>query len=262
MTAGRAIAVVAAALLLAGRVASAAPPKLTVMAAASLREAMLALKPMFMQRHPGVEVAVVSAGTQELRAQLNHGATADVLAAADSVDMHALQRDGLAGPAQVIAHNELVLVVAREAASKVRQFADLPNARRVVLGTPASPIGRYSEQVLRRAEGVMGQGFAARVLARVVSREANVKQVLAKVKLGEAEAALVYRSDVRPDDGVVVVGLPAAVQVDVAYPMAVLRGTRQPQLAAAWLALALHVDGQKALHDAGLRPVVAPPRGP
>jgi molybdate transport system substrate-binding protein len=195
----------------------------------------------------GEDGLVDFAGSQELRTQLEHGAAADVLASADERHMNELVTLGLVSGPAVFARNEPVIVVP-VGRSPVKALGDLPLASRIVLGAAEVPIGRYSDQILGRAGG----DLQARVMAKVVSREANVRQVLAKVTLGEADAAIVYRTDARAaTDKVTVVTIPGEINVIAAYPIAVVAKAPHPGLAQAWAALVLSPAGQKALLDAG-----------
>jgi molybdate transport system substrate-binding protein len=233
--------------------------QLVVFAAASLRDAFTALEVGTERAHPGVEVTFHFAGTQELRTQLEQGAAVDVLASADPRHMDALVQAGHAAAPVVFARNEPVIVVAREAASSIRSLADLPGAARLVVGTPEVPIGRYTVQILDRAAVTLGPDFRTRVEAKVASRELSVKQVLAKVVLGEADAGVVYRTDVQSKRGVTVVTIPAEVNVIAEYPIAVVTGAAHPGLARAWIDHVRSPAGQARLHSAGfLPPIVGP----
>jgi molybdate transport system substrate-binding protein len=163
----------------------------------------------------------------------------------------------------VFARNEPVLVVTAAAAAGapgVRTLADLPAAGRIVLGGPEVPIGRYSVAILDKAAGLYGADFRARVEARVVSRELNVKQVLAKVTLGEADAGIVYRSDVTPaPPGLVVVSVPDSVNLIASYPIAAVAGAPRAELARAFIDLVLSPEGQRALGARGFAPAGARP---
>ncbi|KYF96372.1 molybdenum ABC transporter substrate-binding protein [Sorangium cellulosum] len=226
--------------------------RLAVFAAASLREVFTATGEDFERAHPGVEVTFNFAGTQELRTQLEHGAAADVFASADQRHMDELVKSGRAVGPVVFARNEPVLVVARESAGAIRGLADLPGAARIVIGAPEVPIGRYTLQILDRASASLGADFRARVEARVASRELNVRQVLAKVSLGEAQAGVVYRTDAQAaQDGVTVVAIPPEVNVIAEYPIAVVAGAAHPGLARAWVDLVRSEAGQSALRRAG-----------
>jgi molybdate transport system substrate-binding protein len=226
--------------------------RLLVFAAASLRDVFTALGKGFKHEHPGVEVAFSFAGTQELRAQLQHGAPADVFASADMRHMDELARASRVSGPITFARNEPVMVVSREAAGKLLALADLPKAKRIVVGAPEVPIGRYTLQILDRAAGILGADFRAKVEPKIVSRELNVRQVLAKVSLGEADAGFVYRTDAQMSlDRVSVVTIPPEINVIAEYPIALVSGAAHPELARAWVALVLSADGQRALREAG-----------
>ena len=233
--------------------------KVVVFAAASLREAFTSLSEEFKRAHAGVEVTFNFAGSQELRTQIDHGAAVDVFAAADTAQMGELVRGSRVAPAVVFARNEPVIVVARESATTIRSLDDLARASRLVVGAAEVPIGRYTLQILDRASTTRGADFRARVEANVVSRELNVRQVLAKVSLGEAQAGIVYRTDVRaPNDGVSIVSIPADANVVADYPIAIVTGAAHPTLARAWVDLVLSNEGQRAMKDAGF---LAPSEG-
>lgn len=226
--------------------------KLVVFAAASLRDAFSAMGNDFKRAHPGVEITFNFAGTQELRTQLEHGAAVDVFASADQRHMDELVRASRVASPVVFARNEPVVALAKESAGAIRTFADLPNATRIVIGTPEVPIGRYTLQILDRASGVLGADFRSRIEAKVVSRELNVRQVLAKVSLGEAEAGFVYRTDAQTAlDRVTVLSIPAEMNVIADYPIAVVTAAAHPQLGRAWVEFVLSPSGQRALRDAG-----------
>jgi molybdate transport system substrate-binding protein len=222
-----------------------------VFAAASLRDAFEAMEKPFEQLERAWDVQFNFAGSQQLRAQIEHGAPADVFASADHEHMAELERRSLVRTPMVFARNEPVLLVASDSA--VQRFEELPRAERVVLGADDVPIGRYSLEVLSNAEPEYGPGFRAAVLGKVVSRELNVRQVVAKLSLGEADAAIVYRSDVHVGgEQVRVIEIPKALNVVAEYPVAVVVGAANPEGARRWLSFSLSPSGQEALRDAGL----------
>jgi molybdate transport system substrate-binding protein len=121
-----------------------------------------------------------------------------------------------------------------------------------VLGALEVPIGKYTEQLLARASVRYGQDFTSRVEARVVSRELNVRQVLARVVLGEADAGIVYRTDATAQhDRVSVVLIDPELNVIAEYPMAILTETARPHLGAAWVSLVRSQTGRKLLQSFG-----------
>ena len=228
------------------------PRELTVFAAASLKEIIEDLGKDFEASTPGVKVRLNLAGSQELRAQIEHGARADLFASADEKHMDALDKAGLVTAPKIFARNQPVVVVPRGNPSGIASFADLPKAKRLVIGTPEVPIGNYTLQILDKAGATLGKDFKERVLSRVVSRELNVRQVLAKVTLGEADAGVVYRTDAAvAKDKVEVIAIPPELNVTTAYPVAVLKNAPQGETAGAFMAFLLSPDGQKRLAAAG-----------
>jgi len=228
--------------------------ELVVFAAASLRESFGQIAKAFEYGHPGVVVSLALAGSQELRTQIENGASADVFASADARHMEPLVAAKLAASAHVFARNEPVIVVPRGNPAGVSSLRELPRAKRIVLGIPAVPIGAYALRILDAASNRYGPDFRARVEARVVSREVNVRQVLAKVALGEADAAIVYRTDVATAAGVEAIAIPPELNVVAKYPIAVLTSAGQPALARDFVDLVLSPGGQEILGRCGFRP--------
>lgn len=165
-----------------------------VFAAASLTEVFRALEAPFEAAHPDLDLRLSFAGSQVLRVQLEHGARADVFASANIAHASALEEAGLIATPRPFASNELVAVVA-ENADAPSSFVELPAAERVVIGTPHAPVGQYARHALDAARDPMGDAFVDTLLSRVASEESNAGLVRAKVLLGEADAAFVYRSD-------------------------------------------------------------------
>lgn len=234
------------------------PPKprdVTVFAAASLREAFTSLGTTFEAAHSEAHVVFSFAGSQTLRAQLEQGAPADVFASADERQMRALVNAKRVLEPRVFATNELVVVVALAQAGSLKTLADLPRATRIVLGAPEVPVGAYTEHMLQRANATLGANFEARVEAHVVSREPDVRQVLAKVSLGEADAGVVYRTDaLAAKDKVAVVSIPPEDNVRATYPVAVTSGAPAPELARAFVELLVSPAGARVLAERGFLP--------
>jgi molybdate transport system substrate-binding protein len=223
------------------------PRELTVFAAASLRETFEALAKTF-ESKSGVKVRVNLAGSQELRTQIENGARADLFASADQNHMATLVQASLVAAPRVFARNTPVIIVPQDNPAKVASFDDLPRARKLVIGGPEVPIGGYTVQILDNA----GAAFKKQVMANVVSRELNVRQVLAKVSLGEADAGIVYRTDaIAGKDKVRIIEIPAKVNVIAEYPVAVLSKAPQAAAARAFVDLLLSAEGQKRLVAAG-----------
>jgi molybdate transport system substrate-binding protein len=234
--------------------AASAESEVVIFAAASLRDAFTAIAEDFKRDRAGAHVTFNFAGTQELRTQLEHGAAVDVFASADQRHMDELVSAGRASSPVIFAQNEPVIAVAKDAAATIRGLPDLASAERIVIGTPEVPIGRYTLRLLDRAGPTLGADFRAKVEAKVVSRELNVKQVLAKVRLGEAQAGIVYRTDVSQAQEVAVVEIPREINVIASYPIAQVTGAAHPALARAFIEFVLSDAGQRTLKGAGFLP--------
>jgi molybdate transport system substrate-binding protein len=242
-----------------GARAEAPPRELVVFEAASLKQVFTRLARRFETEHAGVMVVANAAGSQELRAQLEHGAAADVFASADRKNMDPLVAAKLVGAPAIFACNEPIVVVRADLAAPPRTLAELPRVDRIVVGAPEVPIGAYTLQILDKAGGKLGADFRKRVEAKIVSRELNVRQVLAKVALGEADAGVVYRSDVLgAADRVHVVEIPRELNVIAAYPIAAVAAARQPELARRFIELVRSPAGVAALREAGFVPCPGP----
>jgi molybdate transport system substrate-binding protein len=240
-----------------------APPTITVFAAASLADAFGELGRLFEAAHPGTTVQFNFAGSQQLVAQLEQGAAADVLAAADTRSMSRATEAGLvAGEPAIFAGNRLVLIVPRANPARIGRLQDLARSgTKLVMAAEVVPAGKYGRDVLKRLTGAPGfpPEYDRRVLANVVSQEENVKGVVAKVQLGEADAGLVYQSDVTPAVARPVRAFEIADPYNVMarYPIAVLKGARNPEAARQFVDLVSSDEGQRILGRHGFLPAAA-----
>ena len=232
----------------------------SIFAAASLKDAFTEAGAVLPHKRPGFAARFNFAGSQQLALQLNQGAEADVFAAADQRSMQATAENGLlADTAVIFARNRLVVITPSANPGRVDRLQDLAKrGLKLVLAAEAVPAGRYSREALGRLAGADGFGaeFAARVLRNVVSQEENVKAVVAKVQLGEADAGIVYVSDVTPAVRRVVrqLPIPDPYNVVAAYPIAVLRHAGRGADARAFVDFILSADGQGLLVRHGLLP--------
>jgi molybdate transport system substrate-binding protein len=237
---------------------------LTVFAAASLSESFTEIGRAFEKADPGVTVRFNFAGSQQLAAQLEQGAVADVFA---SADMRWLQYVGelgkLAGVPCVFAGNRIVVIVPKKNPAHIERLRDLErHGVKIVMATPAAPVGRYAGAVLAKLAHTPGfpPDFPKRVRDNVVSQEENVKAVVAKVQLGEADAGFVYHTDVTPEVArqVRVFEIPDRAQAQVTYPVGVLKDAPQSEAAQAFVDFLLGQEGQEILKRHGLLPPPVP----
>lgn len=210
---------------------------LIVYAASSLTE-------VFEQLAPGAQFNF--AGSDELATQLREGAQADVYAAASPRYPGELFDEGIVDAPVVFATNRLVIVVPSGNPAGIRGLDGLAAADvRLVVGGEGVPIGDYTRELLSRAGRLD-------VLERVVSEEEDVKGVLAKVALGEADAGFVYATDARAAGGdVVAIELASELQGRIEYPVAVVRDARRADDARRFVELLRSASGRVALRAAG-----------
>jgi molybdate transport system substrate-binding protein len=224
-----------------------APPEartLTVLAAASLTETFGALEKTFEDAHPGVDVKLSFDGSSALVQQITNGVAADVFASADEKNMKKVtDADLTAGDPAVFATNQLMIAVPPDNPAKITAFADLAKAGVVVVVcAPQVPCGSAAEKV-EQATGVT---------LKPASEEQNVKAVLTKVQAGEADAGLVYVTDVQAaGDKVEGIEFPESAQAINSYPIAVLKDAPQADLATEFMALVQGAEGKAVLEKAG-----------
>lgn len=234
---------------------------LVVFAAASLTEAFTDLGQQFEAANPGTRVIFNFAGSQQLSQQLGQGAPADVFASANARQMEVAIEAGrvVSGTQQVFVRNRLVAITPADNPGEVSTLQDLAKpGLKVVLAAEDVPVGGYSRDYLNKAsqDPAFGEEYGDAVLANVVSYEETVKAVLTKVVLGEADAGIVYTSDITPDqaDQVQQIEIPDELNTIASYPIAIVSDTQQPELADAFIAYVLS-DGQAILEGYGFIPV-------
>lgn len=223
---------------------------ITVFAAASLTDAFTEIGEAFKAVNPGTDVAFNFGSSSTLATQINEAGGADVFASASNGQMKVVIDAGNATDPQKFATN--ILVVAKPKGSTVvNSFADLANEGvRLVLAAADVPVGQYARQAIQNASvaGALGADFEAKVMANLKSEEADVKATLAKAQLGEADAVIVYATDVLvAADEVDAIEIPAEYNVVADYPIAPVTGTENQALADAFIAYVLSPEGQAIL---------------
>ncbi len=232
--------------------AQSAPERLTVFAASSLTEAFREIGLDF-ERREGAVVRFNFAGSQQLAAQIDLGGGADVFAPASDRWTRPLERRSLldASPRTCV-RNTLVVILPADNPGRIRELADLAHPGvRLVLPGPAVPAGEYS----RRAIALLGStpgwppDYEQRVLANIRSNEDNVRGVLGKVLLGEADAGIVYRSDLTSPSAAPLAWLefPPAARVMASYPLAALTSSANLTLARRFVHFVCSPEGRAIL---------------
>jgi molybdate transport system substrate-binding protein len=222
---------------------SSTPTEIKVFAAASLTGAFNELGPMFTANN-GTRVTFNFAGSQALATQIQQGAPADVFASADTSNLDKVK--DLVGTPQVFASNQLQIVVEKGNPKGIKGLEDLASGDlKVVLAAPEVPVGKYARQALDQAG----------VKVAPVSLEQDVKAVGSKVSLGEADAGIVYTTDVTAGgDKVEGVDIPADQNVLATYPFATVKASQHQQQAQAFMDVVLSAQGQQVLKSFGFLP--------
>ena len=232
---------------------------LTVFAAASLTDAFEAIEQELEATTPNLSITYNFGGSQALVTQLEEGAQADVFASANAAQMDAAITADLVGSEPLsFARNRLAIVTPAGNPAGIQTAADLgKEGILLVLAQPEVPAGRYAREsvcLMAADTATYGSDLVARVAANVVSEEEDVRDVLAKVALGEADAGIVYVSDaVAAGDQVNVVDIPDAVNVIATYPVAVLVGADEA-LGSAFVAYLVSEEGEAVLERYGFQP--------
>ncbi|MEV0095892.1 molybdate ABC transporter substrate-binding protein [Streptomyces sp. NPDC050738] len=223
--------------------ASSSKASLKILAASSLTDVFKTAGAAYEKENPGVKLAFSFAGSQELAAQVKQGSPADALVTADTKTMDGLTSD--TGSPTVIAKNRLVIAVGKGNPHKVAALKDLADTKlKVVLAAPEVPVGKYSKKVLD----------AQKITVKPVSQEPNVRAVLSKVELGEADAGIVYKTDASTATSKVdAITIPDAQNAVASYPAATLKASKNADAAAAFVKWLSTPEAQKILQDAGFQ---------
>ena len=258
LSARRAAAIVGlAVVLVAGACGAPRDEELNVYAAASLRDAFTEIAREFEESRSSARVVLNFAGSQVLRAQIERGAPADVVATADDVHARQLEAAGLlAASPRTFVENALVLAVPADNPGGIEHLNDLVTADvRLVMGIADVPVGRYARAALERYAGAIGRdGLAQAVLDNVVSFETNVRRVAAKLELGVVDAGFVYRTDVLASDGALVeISLPPEAAIAAPYPIAVTTLGADREAATAFTDFVHSPAGQRILAAHGFQ---------
>lgn len=228
--------------------------ELVVFAASSLTDAFTEIGRAFEEKTPGVKVSFNFASSSDLALQLSEGAKADVFASANPRQIDRVWH--IVGEPETFATNRLVVIVPADNPANIQAPIDLSRRGiKLVLAAPDIPVRNYTEETLGKmaAEPTYGAGFKAAVLANLVSEETNVRQVVAKISLGEADAGIVYSSDVTLDAArtLLRIEIPDELNVIARYPIAAIKDTPNQETAQSFINFVLDQDGQAILQKWG-----------
>ena len=220
--------------------------ELIVFAASSLTESFEELGGTFEEDHPGIDVRFSFESSSTLAPQIVEGAPADVFASADTIQMGVVEDEGLAEDPVPFATNRLVIAVPTGNPAGIEVPADLADdGIKLVLAAPEVPVGNYAREMFKRLK------IAPEVESNVVSNEEDVKAVVSKVRLGEADAGVVYRTDITSavEGDLELIEVPPGASPIAVYPITVVGETDNPKEAQDWVDLVLSDEGQQVLED-------------
>lgn len=246
--------------------ASSGGQSLTIFAASSLTDAFNEIATNFKAANPGTDITFNYGGSSTLVAQLSQGAPADIFASANNTQMAAAQKAGRIGGTPVtFAKNRLVLIVPADNPAHIQTLHDVANSGvKLVVAAQGVPVRDYTETMLKAlaADSTYGDAYVTAFRANIVSEEANVRDVSAKVALGEADAGFVYRTDVTPDiaSKVMVIQIPDLYNTIATYPIAVTNDSANAALAQKFIDYIMSDDGQKVLTSWNFITYVIPPQ--
>ncbi len=246
----------------AGRASLSETAEVTVFAAASLTDVFQEAAQSFSSGGHTGNVVFNFAGSQQLAGQLREGARADIFASADEMQMQAAIDAGRIGKGSVktFACNQLMIGFGRRAAGasddapEVKSLLKLAQpGHKIVVGAEAVPIGQYTRQFLANAaqDEHFGPDFRAGFEANIVSEEQNVRGILSKLQLGEADAGVVYASDLVGVTELPRMEIPAHLNISAVYPIALTRDSRQPEQAATFVTFLFSEEGTAVLESHG-----------
>ena len=228
---------------------------LSVFAAASLNEVFADIETEFETQYPGTDLVLNFAGSQTLRLQIEQGAQFDVFASANHEQMQGLIDKNFLHQSVDFTENQMVLIIPNSNPGEIHSLKDLTRpGLKLVLASETVPAGRYARLVLGKLNHhpLLGTSFETSVLRNLVSEEDNVKGVVTKVQLGEADAGIVYSSDSTPQ--VHALEIPSEYNVLANYPVAIATSSQRQALAQRFIDFVLSSRGQTMLASHGFQP--------
>jgi molybdate transport system substrate-binding protein len=230
---------------------------ITVFAPSALTEAIKQLGADFEAKQGDVKVQFEVGHTPTQRTQIEQGATPDVILAAGRNDIDALAEQSLIAPEQVkpLARNQLIIVVPPDNPANITTVEDLARPGvRLLIAEPDLPVGMATQKLLENLNGAVAPDFKEKALANVVSRELGVKPIVSKIALGEADAGIVYLTDATAAPELTTLAIPKESNVTVAFVVAPLAGSANPEMAKAFVDYVLSDEAQALLHAQGFLP--------
>jgi len=229
---------------------------LTVLAAASLTRVFPQIGVLFSRAHPGVKFNFSFGGTDQLTAQIQQGAPADVFAGASIKYGDQLAAANLIDPYRKFCTNQLVLILPSSNPAAITTLRDLSTkSYKLVIGSATVPVGSYTRMALMNLDALYGPGYSASVMRRVVSNEDSVASIVTKVESGEADAGFAYITDaLAVGSKLTDITLSEDAQAVATYPIAVVKASKHAAAARQFVDFVLTSSAQQLLTHAGFGP--------
>lgn len=226
-----------------------------IMAAASLTESFNAIKKEFESKYPNIKVEINYAGSQQLVTQIEQGVNADIFACANKEYMDKLAVENLVNKHKVFAHNKLILAISSNE-KNIKSLNDLAKSGiKLAIASPAVPVGKYTQEMLNKINksGNFPFNYKQNFLKNVITNELSVKSVLTKVEIGEADASIVYKTDLTRETlkKVRTISIDDKYNVIATYPIALIKDSKNKQQANTFINYVLSDSGRKVFRKYG-----------
>lgn len=220
--------------------------EITVFAASSLTESLEEIIKIFKKENTEVKVNLNLDSTSRLRVQIEQGVDADLFLSANKNHYEALKEEGYTSKGEVLLYNSMVMIVPKDNPAHIEKVEDVQNKCKLVLAQKEVPAGDYARKIIHSMAGTLGAEFENKVLSNLVSEENNVKQVVNKVVIGEADVAFVYSSDLTLSvkDKVKVINIAHEYNVKAEYWTSVLQQGKENENAQKFYNFLLSEEGQ------------------
>ncbi len=231
--------------------------EITVFAASSLTESLEEVIELFKQENPQVKIRLNVDSTSRLRVQIQQGVQGDIFLSANKEHYDVLKEQGYILEGEVFLYNSMVLIVPEDNPAHIENIEDLQNKCKLVLAQKEVPAGGYAREIIHSLSGPFGAEFEKKVLNNIVSEENNVKQVVNKVVIGEADAAFVYLSDVTQSvkQKVKVLSIPPEHNSRAEYWTSKLTKENQSEYAQRFYDFLISKEGQETFEKYGFKSV-------
>lgn len=231
--------------------------EITVFAASSLTESMEEIVKQFEKENPNLKVNLHLAGSSKLRVQIEQGVEVDLFISANQKHYDILKDKDFTLEGKHFLSNSMAVIVPKNNPAQIKTLKDIEKTCKLVVAQKEVPAGYYARQIIHSLAGELGGNYEQKVLANIVSEETNIKQVVNKVVIGEADAAFVYTSDIIENikDKVNILDIPLEHNVKAAYWIAQLKQSKDNKYAKQFYEFLLSEQGQVILEKYGFETI-------